>query len=204
MLAGAAKIDITPSRSVWMEGMIRSHPSDGVHDPLFARALVLANSEDRADAFAIVSLNVCMLSTEQASRGRAMVEGHTDIPASQIMLAASHTHSGPSLVGHLTPSEPEYVEELLGKIPIVVDEAAANIRPAAIAVGSGREDTISHYRRLLADDGSVVMNWELFPSERIVGPLGEIDPEVGVLKAVPLDNPESVLGVVFNHLHRAG
>ena len=199
MLAGAAKIDITPSRSVWMEGMIRSHPSDGVHDPLFARALVLANSEDRAEAFAIVSLNVCMLSTEQATRGRAMVEGHTDIPASQIMLAASHTHSGPALVGHLTPSEPEYVEELLEKLPIVVDEAAANIRPAAIAAGSGREDTISHYRRLLADDGSVVMNWELFPSERIVGPLGEIDPEVGVLKAVPLDSPESVLGVVFNH-----
>ena len=50
MLAGTAIIDITPSHNVWMDGMIRAHQSEGVHDPLFARALVLANSEDRAEA----------------------------------------------------------------------------------------------------------------------------------------------------------
>jgi len=199
MLAGTARIDNTPSHNVWMEGMIRSHPSEGVHDPLFARALVLANSKDRAQAFAIVSLNVCMLSSEQASSARAMVEGHTHIPASQIMLAASHTHSGPAIVGSLTPSEPEYVEELLEKITIVVDEAATNIKPVAIGVGSGHEDSISHYRRLLADDGSVIMNWEPFPAERIVAPLGEIDPEVGVIKVVAADNPDSVAAILFNH-----
>jgi len=185
MLAGTAKIDITPSYNVWMDGMIRAHRSEGVHDPLFARALVLANSEDRAEAFAIVSLNVCMLSSEQASSARAMVEDQTDIPASQIMLAASHTHSGPATVGCLGPSEPEYVKELLEKIAIVVNEAVANMQPVAVGAGSGREDTISHYRRLLADDGRVIMNWEPFPPERIVGPLGEVDTEVGVVKVVP-------------------
>ena len=208
MFAGTAKIDITPSRNVWMAGMLRAHRSEGVHDPLFARALVLANSEDRAEAFAIVSLNVCYIGTEQANSARAMVEAQTDIPASQIMLAGSHTHSGPATVpptggptgvGDFTSSDLEYVEELLENIVTVVDEAVGNIQPVAIGVGSGHEDTISHYRRLLADDGSVVMNWEPFPPDRIEGPLGEVDPEVGVVKVVAADNPDSVAAILFNH-----
>ena len=52
MLAGAARTDITPSLNVWMDGMIRSHPSEGIHDPLSAKALILANGPDRAEAFA--------------------------------------------------------------------------------------------------------------------------------------------------------
>ncbi len=43
------------------------------------------------------------------------------------------------------------------------------------------------------------MNWEPFPPERIVQPLGEVDTEVGVVKVVPLDNPQSVLSLLFNH-----
>jgi len=199
MLAGTAKIDITPSRSIWMDGMIRAHRSEGVHDPLFVRALVLANSEDRSQAFAIVSVDVCMLSTEQASSARAMTEDQTDIPASQIMIATTHTHSGPATVGHFSPSEPEYVRELLKKIVGVVDQAAENMQRVLVGAGSGREDTISHYRRLLADNGRVIMNWEPFPPERIVQPLGEVDTEVGVVKVVPLDNPQSVLSLLFNH-----
>ena len=51
MTAGTAKIDITPDRNVWMDGMIREHRSEGVHDSLFARALVLANDEDISNIY---------------------------------------------------------------------------------------------------------------------------------------------------------
>ena len=44
MLAGTGKIDITPQNNVWMDGMLRAHPSEGVHDRLYARALVLSDS----------------------------------------------------------------------------------------------------------------------------------------------------------------
>ena len=49
-------------------------------------------------------------------------------------------------------------------------------RPVKLSVTSGQEETISHYRRLMADDGHVVMNWEPYPPEHIVGPLGVADP----------------------------
>ena len=53
----------------------------------------------------------------------------------------------------------------------------------------GQEHTISHYRRLLADDGHVVMNWETYPPEQIVRPLGVADQEVGVVKIVAVGDP---------------
>jgi hypothetical protein len=39
-LAGAAKIEVTPSVGCWLEGIPRAQPSDAIHDPLHARALV--------------------------------------------------------------------------------------------------------------------------------------------------------------------
>ena len=69
----------------------------------------------------------------------------------------------------------------------MIEQAVTNVKPVAVGVESGKEETISHYRRLMADNGRVVMNWEPYPSEHIVGPLGVVDTEVGVLKIVDAD-----------------
>ena len=205
MLAGTGKIDITPQNNIWMDGMLRAHPSEGIHDRLHARALVLSGSEDVRQAFALVSVDVCILEDETCSDVQRGAEVRTGIPASQIIVAATHTHSGPSTFGGLTPREDGYVQELTGQLITLIEEAARNLRPAELAVTSGREDTISHYRRLLADDGHVVMNWEPYPPEQIVRPLGVADPEVGVVKVVAAGDPGDpaqpgrVLALLFNH-----
>ncbi len=204
MRAGTARIDITPTTSVWMDGMIRAHPSTGVHDPLFARVLVLSNGSrtqtefgDMGQACAIVSVDVCGVTGQDARTVRIRVAETTGIPAERIIVAATHTHSGPATVGHFNPVESEYVRELVDKLVQVIQEAANNMQPVAAGCGSGQESTISYYRRLLADDGHVVMNWEPYPAEQIVGPLGETDPEVGVLKIV--DERGKVVCLLFNH-----
>ena len=43
--AGAAAVDITPDGDVWLAGFDPERRSDGVHDPLYARALVLQRGE---------------------------------------------------------------------------------------------------------------------------------------------------------------
>jgi len=40
--AGFARAEITPDGPIRMEGMLRAHDSTGVHDPLYAKALVLS------------------------------------------------------------------------------------------------------------------------------------------------------------------
>ncbi len=199
IFAGTAKIDITPLGSVWMDGMIRTHPSCGIHDPLFARALVLANSADLAQAFAIVSVDVCALAANDTHAARQAAAAKTGIPAAHIIIAATHSHAGPATFGFFNPREASYGQELVSKIAAVIEQAVHHLQPAAVGYAAGTEETISHYRRLLADDGHVVMNWESYPPEHIVGPLGVTDPELGVLKVTAAENSQAVMALLFNH-----
>ncbi len=199
MKAGFARKDITPVASVWMDGMIRSHRSEGVRDHLFAKTLVLSSGSDLSDSCALVSLDVCGLSTPDCRRVRSMIRDGVGIPCDRIILAATHNHSGPATVGFFNPREDEYTEDLFEKIVLLVGEAASAMEPARIGCGLGVETTISHYRRLLADDGHVVMNWERWPAERIVRALGEIDPDVAVMKVTGEAAPSRIMGLLFNH-----
>jgi len=199
MNAGAARIDITPDHDVWMDGMLRAHRSTGVHDPLYAKALVLCETDLQKDGVAFISVDVCDIGTADNMAMRLRLTQKTGIPTDRIILAATHNHSGPATVGFFNPKEDDYVKELTEKIVAVADSAIRCLAPAAISCASGREDTISHYRRLLADDGHVVMNWEPWPAERIVRTLGAIDPEVGMLKVVSAGDTAKTIALLFNH-----
>jgi len=199
VLAGTAKLDITPTQSVWMDGMIRSHRSVGVHDPLFARALVLGELADPSQMLAIVSAEVCALGDRDSQAARQAVAAQTGISEQRVIIATTHTHSGPATFGYFSPAEVAYTEQLCQQLAALVAQAAGNTEPAAVGCASGREETISNYRRLLADDGHVVMNWEEYPPEHIVDPLGEADPEVGVLKVAAAEDPRKVICLLFNH-----
>ena len=196
MRAGVARIDITPTESIWMEGMLRAHRSEGVHDPIFAKALVLSDEEGVDQACAIVAVDVCKVPEAFTDEVRGTVERKLGIPAAHTIIAAKHIHSGPDTDGE-GGSEVRYTRTLRERLSQVVQEAAGAMQPVKAGAASGREDTISEYRRLLADDGHVVMNWEPYPREKLVGPLGEIDPEVGVLRIEDLSG--QVLCILFNH-----
>src|SRR6478672_3195580 len=88
--AGVAKVDITPSSLGPMYGYAnrKCGPANGTHDPLFAKALVLAAGDSR---LAIVTLDLGSLVSENLKLDVAAKLG-----ISVLLLAASHTHSGPS------------------------------------------------------------------------------------------------------------
>jgi neutral ceramidase len=197
--AGSAKRDVTPRGNMWLDGMIRSRASAGVHDAIFARALVLGNGQEHGDACALVSVDVCVLDAETTREMRAAAEARSGIPAQRIVIAATHTHSAPAAMGIFNPREEGFVRDLSAAVAECVAEAASRMRPALAGSASGAEETISHYRRLMARDGHVVMNWEPFAPEDIVGPLGEADAEVGVVKVVDAAAPHAVIALLFNH-----
>lgn len=178
-----------------MEGMVRGRKSEGIHDPLQARALYLAGEAQCA----IVSIDICAIDRTDALRIKQDIEAETGTPAGNIVLAASHTHSGPATLGIFNPKEPEYVRELSRGIVESVRAAIEVSRPALCASASGCENTISHYRRFLADTGETLMLWERNPSLGGMSGLGEPDPEVGVLKIVDAGDPRRLICVLFNH-----
>jgi neutral ceramidase len=199
LFAGSARADITPHTPVWMDGMIRAHPSEGVHDPIAARALVFSNSPGSQQACAIVSVEVCALAREDADLIRREIERRTLLPMERIMICATHGHSGPATFGFFSPKEEEYTRTMREAIVDAVETAAGSMVPAVLEFGRSEEPGISHYRRLLADDGHVVMNWETFPPERIRGPLGRSDPEVGVFRFLEAAGSGGTIATVFHH-----
>jgi neutral ceramidase len=69
--------------------------AEEAHDPLHARALVLADGSTKV---AIVVVDSCFL--PRALIGRAKARAETAIPTNHMLVAATHTHSAP-------PSKPE-------------------------------------------------------------------------------------------------
>lgn len=196
MIAGTAKVDITPKGSVWMDGMIREHRSDDVHDPLFVRVLYMSDGDVRC---AVVTLDVCGVHAHDTRIIREKIEDVTGIPSAHIIIAASHTHSGPATYGYFNPAETDYVKWMASKIVEAVKVAVDSARPVLPGCASGREETISRYRRFLSGDGKVVMLWEQDPSLGGLTVMGVPDPEVGVLKLVDTCDSRQLVAILYNH-----
>jgi hypothetical protein len=91
----------------------------------------------------------------------------------------------------------DYLDLLSSKLVQVCREACDKAGPALLGIGRGEERTVSEYRRLLARNGSIVMNWEEFAQEEIVGPAEESDPEIGVVRMVAITG--QTIAVIFNY-----
>ncbi|OFX16085.1 MAG: hypothetical protein A2Z18_05325 [Armatimonadetes bacterium RBG_16_58_9] len=198
MIAGTAKIETTPATPVWMDGMIRAHESVGIHDPLYARAVFISPDENPANGYVIVSVDACGLDDAAASVIRTAAEAGTGVPSGHIIVAATHTHSGPATLGVFNDRESEYVAELSFTIVSAIKSAVSRAEPASAGCAHGREDTISHYRRLMTVDGRVVMNWEPHSPDLVV-PLGRPDDQIGVLVVSRRADADDLMCLLFNH-----
>ena len=126
MRAGTSRIDITPPKGVSMGGYLaRTKGAEGIHDPLFVRALVLEDGERRV---ALLSVDLAAVDRPVSSDIRRRIEQETAIPAAQVMLACTHTHAGPLVatrrISELSVSYHESVQDKLG---LPVEKFAINI-----------------------------------------------------------------------------
>jgi hypothetical protein len=188
--AGAAKTDITPQVGCWLEGIPRAQPSNAIHDPLHARVLVIEYTEGAGGAvhkICLVSCDLVALTTEFCRAVRERIAQALAMSPAHVVIACTHNHSGPATLGIFHDPEHvdrQYLDQLASKLVQVCREAAGQAEPAQLGVGRGEEGTVSEYRRLRTRDGGIVMNWEEYPAEEIVGPAEEGDPELGVVHIV--------------------
>jgi len=170
---GFAKVNYTPRVGLAMVGNYRGddYASRGVHDSLYAKAIVAVGTNNIKTA--ILSVDICLISSNTVKVLRKYVEDHSDIKGDNIMIHATHTHSGP-------PSElnePE-AKNYMRKAADAVILANKNLKRSKLMVGRTNEDRVSHNRRLEAVDGTTHMVWEKFEPNFIKKPLGSIDPEM--------------------------
>src|SRR5690348_8787938 len=135
---GWAKREITPARGYGMSGYVARHgASIGVLDPLYVRVLLLEQDATRA---AIVLADVLLISSRWADRLRRKISSSLHLAPEFVILAATHTHSGPILDMHpfnfaargREPHLRQYSEKLEEAILAAVRDAQSQLRPATV------------------------------------------------------------------------
>ena len=141
---GVAKVNITPKGDLSQFIGITPRPYSGVHDQLYARALVLDNGVTSA---AIVALDLVEMGDTTALRQRIAQE--TGVAADHIIIDASHDHSapraGPPTAGTSSAdgrpySPPDYIKQVDDGIVDAMKQAKAALQPARMGYGTGKVD----------------------------------------------------------------
>ena len=170
---GYAEVNYTPRVGLDMVGNYRGddYASRGIHDSLYAKAIVALGKEGKKTA--VMSVDICNIDAEAVHFLRSYVSSKSDLKSEDIMIHATHTHSGPQS----KLSAPE-AKEYLTRAADAVVAANQKLRPTRLLAGRTTEHRVSHNRRLTAVDGTTHMVWETFEPGFIVEALGSIDPEM--------------------------
>jgi hypothetical protein len=195
--AGFGVGDITPPVGAEMPGGFSKRTGKGARDKLLAVACVVY---DGMTPVALVGLDALFISKAAVDAARRAVQKATKIPGDNVLVGASHTHTGGPILSCLGCDEnPAYVEKVVAAITSAVTDAWNSLHAAEVGVGTGTEGSISYNRRFLMRDGREITH----PGKpgtphhvEIVAPAAPIDPDVGVL-AVRAPKGK-VAGVVVN------
>lgn len=192
--AGVARVEITPGTFMPMYGYAnrKCGPANGTHDALMAKALVLEAGGSR---LAIVTLDIGSLVSEKL---RQEIGAKLGIPT--VLLAASHTHSGPAFLpyGSAPASDPAalaYLAELEGKVFGAVKQASETMFPAKLLAGKGSIQ-LGYNRLLVREDGRARALFDNL--ERV--PYGPVDPEFTLLRVEDAEGrPRALLAHYATH-----
>ena len=147
--AGFSKVSISPPIGAPLAGFAaREGVCEGIHDDLYARALVV---ESNGKTVAFVSIDVLALSSEFVNQVRTKIQQTTGIQKNAIMIASTHTHAGPVTIKTFFNPEGtldgDYMNSLAKAIEDSVAQAFEKRFPARVGVGSGYVSGIGVNRR---------------------------------------------------------
>jgi Neutral/alkaline non-lysosomal ceramidase. len=145
--AGTARIKITPDTPIWLSGYAsRTHPSEGVLQDLWAKALAL--DDGKKGRIAIVTIDVIGMPRSISEVVGARVLKAHGLERSQLLLNTSHIHTGPVLWPNLksmfllSPQDEQtlqrYANKLTDDLVTVVGAAIGDLEPAKVAYSSGQ------------------------------------------------------------------
>jgi len=152
MLAGAAKVDITPTSPCRLAGYAsRDHGHESVHDPLSLRALYV--SSNGVDALQITA-DVIWFTEDILDRVTPLLSEQLGLDSRCIVFAGSHTHSAPVPRGR--PENRDWVQRLEDQALSAAALAKSRLTPAVIRSARGTSD-IGVNRRELTGDGRIIL-----------------------------------------------
>jgi neutral ceramidase len=157
--AGAAKVSITPSQSIWLAGYdARTKPSEGVLQDIHAKALAL--QDDSGATTVLVTLDLVGVRPSITDGIVKRASQRLGISRERLLLNASHTHSAPGageewvrrFEDRVPPEQilvvQAYTRELVDKVSSVIADSVRNLAPAQLSFGQGLAGIAVNRRRV--------------------------------------------------------
>ena len=170
LLAGAAREDITPNIGARICGYSPNQYSQSIRDRLSATALAFQSGTEKT---LMISATLCELDTGLMTALRKEISQKTGMKADAILIAATHTHSGPTLMGHIGwgDIDYEYYEEIFRpRVLAAAEKACASLQPVVMGIGKGIS-LVGINRRQLTPDNRIILGqspWGCFNPEMTV------------------------------------
>jgi hypothetical protein len=195
--AGVATVNITPEKNLWLAGYgARKKPAEGKVQDLYAKAL--AFEDDQGGRVVIVTMDLICVPQLLHHAVAERVENEFHLPKANLLINASHTHSGPQLHAEpLTEKElatprandtHDYTLALEDKLVGIIGNALSSLQPARLTWNRARCGFAMNRRRdysLPEDDPN---------AKKAPNPNGPVDQEVPALR---VEAPDGTLRAVL-------
>jgi hypothetical protein len=185
--AGAAAVKITPRQPMWMSGYAsRTKPAEGTLIDLYIKALLIDDGQSKP--VLLLTFDLIGLDRELSAEIKQLITAETGIPAENIALCCSHTHTGPVVHNNLRAmyltalDDAEwgritaYAEFLKARVVELVQLAVKDLQPAELSWAQSKADFAVNRRNNPEPE---------VPALRAAGTLkGPVDHDVPVLQVI--------------------
>jgi hypothetical protein len=154
LLVGAGKEKITPAIGTCLFGYVPNHESYSVHDDLFSYAFAFTDGDTKA---LFVSITLGCISELLVNELRDEIVSKYAIPYDNIIIAATHTHSGPNISGNVGWGDIDYDyynDYFLPGFRKSVDVAVNSQQEVNVAYAVG-ESLVGVNRREITNDNKI-------------------------------------------------
>ncbi len=176
-----------------LAGMLSPRISDRIRDNLEANAIFFTDGDARV---MLIGCDLLGLSSAYIEEVADLIENNTKIPARDIIISCTHTHSGPyTRETFLSGANQQYLQDLKFRLAEAAEEAVSGAVPVMIGWAAG-EARIGYNRRVCRADGSHTM-YGGASDDAFAGLEGPDDSSHAVLFAV--DEKGRTVGLIHNN-----
>ena len=184
LMAGFGRIDLEPPAGHSLAGYFGPRPCEGVLDPVEANCVALSDGARSALLYSLDLVEVKGL----CDRWRREIAAATGVAPEAVYIACTHTHTAPS-VGRAADSyeisvegPAAYDDAVLGTLVSAGKAALSDLAPTTMRLGHAEADGLSFVRRYRMKDGKVKTNPGKSNLDQVIGPAGEADKSVGIVR----------------------
>ncbi|MBR4864489.1 MAG: hypothetical protein IKU07_07925 [Oscillospiraceae bacterium] len=156
LMAGFARVDITPPMGISINGYFMKRYSDGVLDPLEASALALSCGDKTVILLTLDNLGIPQLYLQPMQEAICRATG---LPKEALFIHCTHSHTAGAVGAKWEePQNLQYRNDLAALLAQVAADALADRRPARMGWRTTDMPTLGFSRRFRMKDGTVRTN----------------------------------------------